>query len=120
MENKKKDDKKNKKYPAKRIPIKYLRKLEQIGEGDWRHGLIKVVNIYETTDPSRVLLEDVDRLSEHAKELLSDNHYEHSVESGVPQLLVGWIRSGRVNPDKLKSPNKVLDGFQKNGKVKKV
>jgi len=109
----KKDNIKNKKYPIKRIPIKQLRKLEQIGEGDWRGGLIKIISIYETIDPSRILLEDIDRLSEHAKELLSENHYEHFVESGVPHLLVAWVRSGRVNPSNLKSPNKVLDVFKK-------
>ena len=109
----KKDGIKNKKYPTKRIPIRYLKKLEQIGEGNWRDGLIKVINIYETTDSSRVLLEDVDRLSEHARELLSENHYKHFVESGVPQFLVAWIKSGKVNPNRLKPPNTVLDEFQK-------
>jgi len=109
----KKDKIKNKKYPTKRIPIKQLRKLEQIGEGDWRHGLIKVINIYETIEPSRVLLEDIDRLSEHAKELLSENHFEHFVESGVPHLLVAWVKSGKVDPNNLKPPNKALDEFEK-------
>lgn len=109
----KKDDLMNKKYPTKRIPIKYLRKLENIGEGEWKHGLIKVVNVYETTDPSRVLLEDIARLTDHAKEFLSDNHYKHFVESGVPHFLVSWVKSGRVNPNNLKSPVKVLDEYHK-------
>lgn len=112
----KKDIIKNKKYPTKRIPMKQLRKLEQIGEGNWRDGLTKAISIYETIEPSRILLEDIDRLSEHAKELLSENHFEHFIESGVPRLLVAWVKSGKVNPAALKPPNKALDEFQKKEK----
>jgi len=85
------------------------------GSGDFKSGLCQIIGWHKrlVQDPKQILFADIDLLTTHAKELMSENHYEHFVECGVPALLVGWAKTGFVNPRFLKAPNKALGDFDK-------
>lgn len=105
---------------VRRIPFNEDQYVLDFGKGDFRSGLSQLIGWHKMLfqDPKAVLFKDIEQLSNHAKELLPENHYEHFVETGVPALLVAWVKSGKVNPSFLKSPNKAIDDFsnKKSGK----
>lgn len=111
-----KSDKKNKKYPPKRIPARHLKKLEKIGNGNWRDGLSEVLNIYElvTRDPKILLEKEISHFSNLVKAFASENHFEHYIDSNLPAVLVRFIRTGRVDDSILnKRFEKPIDKFEK-------
>jgi hypothetical protein len=119
---KKTDEIKNKLFPQKRIPLKYLKKLEKIGGGEWRRGLEKVINIFDIVerDPSIVLQKEFDFYTSLIKAVSSENHYEHFVDSGIPAVHFNFHKTGYVNSKYLKKrQEKPIDDFDKKGDDKK-
>ena len=109
-------DKKNKKYPPKRIPERHLKKLEKIGNGNWRDGLSEVLSIYEliNRDPKILLEKEVAHFSNLVKAFASDNHYEHYTDSNLPAVLIRFIKTGRVDGSILNMRlEKTIDKFEK-------
>jgi len=113
----KKTDKKDKKYPVKRIPERYLLKLKKIGDGNWRHGLDKVLDTYEIVirDPRIILRKELENFGNIIKTFADENHYQHYIDSGMPVLLRGFVETGNVKPTVLfrKRQEKPIDEFQK-------
>lgn len=97
----------------KRIPRNEYFYIEKCGEGNFRSGLSQIIGQHKSLmrDPRQILLDDIATLSDHARTLLSENHYEHFVESRVPAFLVRWVQTGKVDASFLKAPNKDLDSF---------
>jgi len=100
---------------VQRIPKNEYRYILKHGSGDFKSGLCQIIGWHKrlVQDPKQVLFADIDLLTSHAKELMSENHYNHFVECGVSALLVGWAKTGYVNPKFLKAPNKNLGDFDK-------
>jgi len=101
MERKEKN--KNCKYPPKRIPMDQLQKIEKIGGGNWRRGLTILIAEHERLerDPTVILGKELDYFGNLVKAHLTDNHYEHYIESGLPRFLRCFIKTGKVNKELL-------------------
>jgi len=109
------------KYPVKRIPEKTIRKLEFIGEGNWRHGLDKVLNIYDMVerDPAIILNKELEHFGNLFHTFLPENHYEHYLNSNLSALLRVFIKTGRLDVSILNSRiEKTLDNFEKSKEKK--
>ena len=107
---------KNKKYPPKRIPQNQLEKLAKIGDGNWRQGLTKVLNIWDETrrDPTRLLQNELEHFGDLVRAFASDNHYQHYIDSNLSAMLLKFIGTGRVDHTILnKRPEKTIDKFSK-------
>jgi len=113
-----KDDKiKNKKYPPKRIPTNQLKKLEKIGEGDWRIGLTKLITTYENlmTNPEQLLMKDCDALMAHVRLYCTDNHWNHI--DNFPAVFRKFLKTGYFDFSIMsdKRHEKPIDEFEKEG-----
>ena len=117
----KKSQQKPQKSVVRRIPIYVDRYISSQANGDFKSGLSQIVGWHKALmkDPKQVLMNDIESLVEHARELLPENHFEHFVNSQVPHLLVGWVKTGRVDPSLLRAPNKSIDEFAKDKNEKK-
>jgi len=62
-----------------RIPSHQKYKLKNIGNGNPREGLTKVLAVYDQLmmHPEQILMRDVETLMTHLKLHYPDNHYEH-------------------------------------------
>lgn len=119
---KKQDQQKNRKYPPKRIPDRIMEQLERIGNGNWRHGLDKVLNTYELIerDPSIILNKELEQFGNLIQVFSPENHFEHYMESNLPAMLRIFIKTGRIDPSILnKRAEKALDKFEENKETKK-
>ena len=105
----------NEKSIVRRVPTEVDKYIEQYGQGDFKYGLRQIIDWHKrlVKQPEQVIFADIDQLATHVKELLPDNHYEHYLNSGLPQLLVAFAKSGRVNSRILteKRPEKSIDNF---------
>ena len=89
-----------------RIPFYQKLKLEEIGQGNPRHGLTKLLGIYDglMAKPETILMKDVETLMTHLKLHYPDNHYDHFdnfpavfrmfLKRGVPDFSI--MKSKRV------------------------
>lgn len=62
-----------------RIPKSQSKTLKKIGDGNIRIGLTKTITIYEqmTSNPERILMQDVEQLMNDLQKHYSANHYNH-------------------------------------------
>ena len=77
-----------------RIPFYQKLKLKEIGQGNPREGLTKVLGIYDQlmTNPEQIIRKDVDTLMAHIKVHYSDNHYSHF--DNFPAVVHLFLKSG--------------------------
>jgi len=100
---------------VRRIPKNEDGYILKQGDGEFRSGLSQIIGWHKqlTRDPKQIIFADVDMLTQHAKEFMEENQYEHFIKSGLASVIVGWAKTGRVNPGLLKSPNKAIDEYQR-------
>lgn len=77
-----------------RVPKNQKQKLRQIGEGNPRIGLTKILTTYEnlTSNPEQILMKDCDVLMAHVRLYCSENHWNHI--DNFPAAFRKFIKTG--------------------------
>ena len=97
------------KSESTRIPIYQKNYIKKIGNGNFRHGLAKLINTFEIVnrDPSILLLKELEHFSGMIKAFSPENHFDHYLKSNLPAVMRKFVMTG------------VVDGAILNGRVEK-
>jgi len=85
---------KNKKSTTQRIPNHILTELKQIGNGDWKAGLLSTITTWKimNKNPEIKLMHDVDILMSDLRLFYSDNHFKHF--DNFPAVVRKFLKTG--------------------------
>jgi len=114
--------KKGQKISSKVIRVNkiQIKKLEEIGRGDHKIGLAKVLNVYEaiTQQPEEKLMKHIDNFMVDLRQYYGENHYEHFLN--FPAMVRLGLRQGYLDTSILKGrPEKSIDEFMEKKHVEK-
>ncbi|GAH50213.1 unnamed protein product [marine sediment metagenome] len=114
--------KKGRKIPSEVIRVNkiQIKKLKEIGKGDHKIGLSKVLNVYEiiTQQPEEKLMKHIDNFMVDLKQYYGENHYEHFLN--FPAMVRLGLRKGHLDTRILKGrPEKSIDKFMEKKHVEK-
>ena len=114
------EKKKTPKSVTLRVTIDQKKKLDKLGHGNPRNGLVEVLGIHKlvTQQPALILNKDLDTYIAHMETFSNRNHYSHFVESDLPALLRCFNNTGKISRDILlsilnKRVEKPIDEFEK-------
>ena len=108
------------------LPIELVKEIIKIGNNsnpinikksspeNLRKGIYEAIGAWKTLnrDPKKLLFSDINVLHDHIRVSGLENHYRHFEKCCVTDFLVNWVKTGKVNPNILKAPNKDLDDFK--------
>lgn len=114
--------KKGQKIPSKVIRVNKIQiiKLKEIGRGNHKVGLEKVLNVYEiiTQQPEEKMMKHIDNFMVDLKQYYDENHYDHF--TNFPAMVRLGLKKGYLDPSILKSgPEKSIDKVMEEKHVKK-
>lgn len=120
MEKKKKTRNFTQKSKPCRISKNLFLELEKIGDGDWKHGLLRSIDAHKALNknPEVKLMNDVDMLMSDLIVYYSNNHYDHF--SNFPACFRQFLRKGFQNWAKInKRYDKHIDEYKEKEDAKK-
>jgi len=106
--------KKKTKSETVRVPLNQKNKIKQIGDGNFRQGVSKLLGIYEMiqNDPTILLQKELDHFGNMVKAFANDNHYQHYLDSNMPAVLLKFVKTGRIDHKMINNrPEEKLDRF---------
>ena len=90
----KKKTRKNEKSTTQRIPNYILTELKQIGNGNWKDGLLSTITTWKimNKNPEIKLMHDVDIFMSDLRLFYSDNHFKHF--DNFPAVVRKFLKTG--------------------------